>query len=102
ASRPAAIIADHHAYDRVAAVRSRPAGRKSQIAIFEIALFELLVGRVGARLDRARQMHLAIAPENFAIPIDQDRTVEALTVRCQFGVTDVKADAERPCTIEQG
>ena len=47
-------------------------------------------------------MHLAIAPENFAVAIDQDRTVEALTVRCQFGVTDVEADAERPGAIEQG
>ena len=47
-------------------------------------------------------MHLAIAPENFAVAIDQDRTVEALTVRCQFGVTDIEADAERPGAIEQG
>ena len=43
AFRPAAIIADHHAHDRVAPVRPRAKGRKSQIAIFEIALFELLV-----------------------------------------------------------
>ena len=86
----------------MAPVRSRPKGRKSQIAIFEIALFELLVGCPGTRLDRARQMHLAIAPDNFAVAIDQDRTVEALTVRCQLGVPDVEADAERTGAIEQG
>src|SRR5206468_11278884 len=50
----------------------------------------------------ARQMHLAIAPEDFTIAIDQDRTVEAPIVRCQLGVTDVEANTERPGTIEQG
>ena len=102
--RPAAVVADHHAHDRVAPVRSRPDGGKSQIAIFEIALFELLVGCTDTRLDRAGQMHLAIASENFAVAIDQDRTIEALTVRCQFGVTDIeptpsaRAQSNKDCT----
>ena len=47
-------------------------------------------------------MHLAIAPENFAVAIDQDRTIEALTVRGQFGITDIETDAERSRAIEQG
>ena len=46
-------------------------------------------------------MHLAIAPENFAVAIDQDRTIEALTVRGQFGISDIETNAELSRTIEQ-
>src|SRR6266700_5043309 len=98
---PAPIIADHHAHDRVAPFRPYAKGGKSQIAIFEIALFELLVARAAARLDRAGQMDLAIATENFATAIDQDRAVEAAPRRCHLGVADIEADAERPGAIEQ-
>ena len=99
---PAAIIADHHAHDRMAPVRPRPERGKSEIAIFEVALFELLVDCIRTRLDRAGQMHLPIAPQYLAVAIDQHRTVEALTVRCQFGITDIEAHTERPGAIEQG
>src|SRR5688572_99617 len=47
-------------------------------------------------------MDFAIAAENFAVAIDQDRTVEPPAGRCQFGITDIEADAERPGAIEQG
>ena len=85
----------------MAPIRPRPKSRKSQVAIFEIPFFELLVARAGARLYRARQVHLAIAPENFAVAVDQNRTIKAPTVRCQFGVTDIESNAERPGAIEQ-
>src|SRR5882724_13299202 len=98
---PAAIIADHHAHDRMAPGRTCPKSGKSQVAIFEIAFLKLLVARAGTRLERTRQMHLAIATENFAIAVDKDRTVVASTVRCQFGVADMEADAQRPGAIEQ-
>src|SRR5258707_10615487 len=73
--RPAAIIADHHPHDGMMPGRACPKSGKSQIAILEITFFKLLVARAGTRLERARQMHLAIAAENFAIAIDQDRSV---------------------------
>ena len=91
--RPAAIIADHHAHDRVVPVRSGAEGGKSEVAIFEIALFELLVGAPARGSTEPGKMHLAIAAENFAVAIDQDRTIEAPTVRRQFGITDIEADA---------
>src|SRR4030081_3246974 len=99
--RPAAIVADHHAHDRVAPIRPGPKGGKSEVAISKIALFELLVARAGAGLDRTRQMDLAITAEYFAVVIDQDGTIEALTVRRQFGVPDIETDPERPRAIEQ-
>src|SRR5437016_7900210 len=98
---PAAIIADHHAHDGMAQVWACAKGGKSQVAILEITLFKLLVARAGTRLDRARQMHLAIATENFTVAIDQDRSVVAPAVRYQFGVADIETDAQRPGTIEQ-
>src|SRR5258707_10450038 len=73
--RPTAIIADHHAHDGMVPVRASPKRGKSQIAIVEITFFKLLVTRAGTRLERARQMHLAITAENFALAIDQDRSV---------------------------
>src|SRR5712664_1996822 len=68
--RPTTIVADHHAHDSMVPVRASPKRGKSQIAVLEIAFFKLLVARTGTRLGRARQMHLAIAAENFAIAMD--------------------------------
>ena len=98
---PAAIVADHHPHDRIAPGRACAKRRKAQIAIIEVALFKLLETRAGTRRDRARQVHLAVATENFAVVVDQDRTVVAPAVRCPFGVADVEADAERAGAIEQ-
>src|SRR5882757_6610995 len=99
--RPAAIIADHHAHDRVTPIRSDAKSRKSEVAIREIALFQLLEARSGARFDRPRQMHLAIAAENLAATIDQYRAVVAPAIRRLLGVTDVESDAKGASAIEQ-
>ncbi|MHC2687027.1 hypothetical protein ACVJDU_008591 [Bradyrhizobium diazoefficiens] len=99
--RPAAIVADHHAHDGVGPGRTGPEGGKTEIAIFEIALLQLLVARTRPRLDRARQMHLAIAAENLAVTIDQDGAIVAAAVRRQLGIADIKTDTERTCAVEQ-
>src|SRR5260370_10789339 len=82
--RPAAIVADHHAHDRVAPVRSRAKGGKSEVAIFEISLFQLLVARAAACLAPARQMHLAISAAYFAPPIAHTRPLLAPPLPRQF------------------
>ncbi len=48
---PAAIVANHHADDRVTPIRSGAESRKSKVAIREEALFQLLVARAAARFN---------------------------------------------------
>ncbi|MEY9916600.1 hypothetical protein ABIF99_002915 [Bradyrhizobium japonicum] len=99
--RPAAVVADHHAHDRMGPGRARAESGKAEVAIVEIALLELLVARAFARLDRARQMHLAIAAEDLAVAIDQDRAIITPAIRGQLGIADIEADAQRARTVEQ-
>ena len=78
----------------IAALERRGAERgKAEIAILEIPLLQLLEPRPLARLDAARQMHLAILADHAAIRPDQDRAVEMLPLRRQLGIPHIEPDA---------
>ena len=75
--------------------------RKTQIAILEIPLLELLVVLARARLHAPRQMHLAVFSDQRSIGSNEHGGIEALAFVCQLGIPDVKSDAERARSVEQ-
>src|SRR5579862_9560691 len=90
---PAPIVADAHADDRV----HRPPHLEALVADVEIALFQMLERRVRQMLGMAGEVDFAVAAENAAVALDQDRRVVAPGLAFllgQLGIAKVKADAE--------
>ena len=98
--RPAPIVADAHADDGVEGAPHFEAF----VADLEVALFEVLEWRVGQMLGMARQMDLAITPDDPSVALDQDRRVVAAKLALllrQLGIAEVKSDPERAGEVKQ-
>ena len=97
---PAPVVADAHADD---GVHEAP-DPEPLVADIEIALFEVLERRLRQVLGMPRQMDLAIAPDDAARRIDQDRGVvmpRLALLLGQLGIAEIKPDPEFPGEIEQ-
>ena len=73
------------------------------VADLEVALFEVLKGRVGQMLGMPGQVDLAVAPDDPAVTLDQDRGVVAVELALllgQLGIAEVEADTEFAGEIE--
>ncbi len=98
--RPAPVVADAHADDRVQGAPHLEA----LVADLEVALFEVLERRIGQMLGMPRQMDLAVSPDDPPVALDQDRgvvTMELALFLRQLGIAEVEADAELPREIKQ-
>ena len=95
--RPAPIVADQHAADRV----HEPPDAKAEVADLEVLLLEVLERRLRFVVRVAGQVHLAVLADQAAVRADEDRRVVAVIVRRELGVADVEADAELARLVEQ-
>ena len=99
--RPAPIVADAHPDDAV----ERPPRRKAEVADLEIALLQMLKGKLRPVVGMTRQVHLAVLPDLPPLPVDQNRRVvaagPALLLR-KLAVAEVEADSEPGGLVEQG
>ena len=84
------------------AVKGAP-HRKPEITDLEVALFEMLEGRLGQVFRVSGEMDLPVLREDLAF-VHQDRGVEvtdAVRLPDEFGVPEVEADAEPPGGVEE-
>ena len=95
--RPAAIVADGHAYDAA----ERTPDLKTFSALLEISPFKVLEPSVRFVVFVARYVHLAELAYKGAVSFGEDGRVEAVSVGCQFGIAEVDADAELGCFCEK-
>src|SRR6185436_20905009 len=96
---PAPVVTDNHACD--AAVGAPDA--KTQVADFEIALFQVLERRLGPVLGMARQVNLAVLTDDRAVAADEDGAIEAALaarLRLELAIAQVKTDTEIARFIE--
>ena len=67
-------------------------GGEAEIAVVEVALFELLVAGAGRGSTEPREMDLAVAADLGAVGADSDGAVERRPSGVQLGIADVEAD----------
>src|SRR5207237_359658 len=88
--RPTPVIADAHPDDRI----ESPPHPESLVANIEIALFEMLEGCLGQMLRMPGKVDLAVAPDDPAVTLDQDRGVVAVQFALllgQLGIAEIEA-----------
>ena len=100
--RPAAVIADQHAKHGPAPGFGAAKGGEAKIAIFEIALFQLLEAIPNTWFHRAGQMDFAILAKHAAIRCNRDRSIVALAMRGEFRIAKIEPNAQSACAIKQG
>ena len=89
---PAAIVADTHPQCRVQRVKHG----KPQITGFEVALFQMLKGKIGFKLTVSGEMNLAILPYDLASLVDEYRGVEPpgrIVVADVFSITEITSNS---------
>src|SRR4029078_12967581 len=94
---PAAVVADRHAQNAA----QRAPDLEAEIAGLEIALLQMLKGALGIVLGMAREMDLAVFPDNLAALVGQYAGVEMVSVGRQLGVAKVHRDPVLRGAIEQ-
>ena len=99
--RPAAVVADQHAHHRPAPGLRTPEGLETLVAVFEVALLQLLEAVPHTRLHRTGQVHLAVPGQDAAIGAGGDGAVEAPPFRCALGIADIEANTQRLRAVEE-
>src|SRR5262249_41807930 len=95
---PSPIIADTHADDTAHGAPDR----KTEVARFEITLFQVLEGALRIVLRMPGQMHLVILAHDFSIAIDQNRRVEVMPIGRELGITERQTDAKSAACSNSG
>ena len=98
--RPAPVVADTHAHPSAKGLE----GRKSQIAGFEIAFFEMLKRSPRFVLSVAGKVDLAVFADDIAALVDQNGGVEMMgapALAHHFRVAQIKANTEFHRSFEQ-
>jgi hypothetical protein len=82
--RPAPVVAHRHAKDAA----ERAPDLEAEIARLEVAFLQVLEGALGIELRMARQMDLAVFPDDLGGFVGEDAGVEMMPVRRQFGISE--------------
>src|SRR6516165_11515360 len=82
--RPAPVVADAHAEH---AAQHAP-HQKAEVAGLEVALFEVLMAPLGIELVMTGQVDLAVLADDLPRFVHQDRRVEVIPVRREFGIAE--------------
>src|SRR5262249_21752004 len=90
---PTAVVADAHAED---AAHHAP-DLEALVADLEVTLLQVLERRLGQVLGMTGQVDLAVAADDLALGVDQDRGVEptcAARLLRELGVAEIESDAQ--------